>query len=390
MDFYQFIEIIFWFFVYLPVHSYIFYPLVLWFISIFYKKNNVPTQSQLPFVSIIISAYNEEKVIKDRIENIASQKYDFSKLELIIGSDCSSDDTNNILSSLSKQYSWLSLYVFDKRRGKSAVLNDLVKEANGSFLIFSDANTEFEEDAVYNLIKEFSSPIVGGVSGKLELVEPLSFFEKSSQEKKYWEYEILIKRIEGRIGILIGANGGIFAIRKDLFDPIPVSEAVTDDLFITLSVLQKKYKFLYTFSARAKEYTAQELKTEFKRKIRFASTNFQTLASFKDLLFNKNILLSFSLWSHKVIRWITPFLLLMILFSNLILLNYSKTYLFTFYFQLGFCLFALIGYLASIKNIKIPIATIVFYFIYSNLAIIIGFYKYINKSHSGIWKPTDR
>ncbi len=128
----------------------------------------------MPFVSIIISAYNEEKVIKDRIENIAIQNYDFKKLELIIGSDCSSDNTNEILLSLSKKYSWLSIYKFNERRGKSAVLNDLVKKANGPILIFSDANTEFEKDAVYNLIKEFTSPIIGGVSGKLELVEPLT------------------------------------------------------------------------------------------------------------------------------------------------------------------------------------------------------------------------
>ena len=390
MDFYLSIEIIFWIFVLLPIHSYIIYPLMIWVISSFYKQSKITQKFELPVVSIIISAYNEEKVILNRIENVATQNYDFDKLELIVGSDCSSDNTNEILYSLSEKYSWLSVYVFKERRGKAAVINDLVKKAKGSIIIFSDANTEFESSAIVSLVKEFENPKIGGVSGKLELVEPLIDFEKSSQEKKYWEYEVLIKKMEGKIGILIGANGGIFAIRKELFDPIPVSRAVTDDLFITLSVLKKGFKFIYTFNAKAKEDTARDLKTEFSRKIRFASTNFQTLSFFKGLLFSKNLMLMFSLWSHKVIRWMTPFLLMVVILTNIILFNYRNIYQFTFYFQLIVYLVALIGYLGSKKNLKIPLATIIFYFIYSNLAIIIGFYKYINKSHSGIWKPTSR
>jgi cellulose synthase/poly-beta-1,6-N-acetylglucosamine synthase-like glycosyltransferase len=363
---------------------------MIWFISLFYKKNELPSIFDLPFVSIIISAYNEERVIISRIENIAIQNYDFNRLEVIIGSDCSSDNTNEILYSLSEKYSWLSVYTFDERRGKAAVLNDLVKKANGSIIIFSDANTEFERNAVHNLVKEFTGPNIGGVSGKLELVEPLTYFEKSSQEKKYWEYEIHIKKLEGKIGLLIGANGGIFAIRKELFETIPINMAVTDDLFITLSVLKRRYKFLYTFNASAKENTANDLKTEFKRKIRFAATNFQTLGFFRDLLFSKNVILSFSLWSHKVIRWITPFILILILIINLVLFNHNDIYQFTLYFQLVIYIIAFVGYLASRINLRIPIASIIFYFIYSNLAIIIGFYRYMNGSHSGIWKPTSR
>ena len=349
MNFNLFTEILFWFFIFLPIHSYIFYPLMIWFISLFYKKNELPSKFDLPFVSIIISAYNEEKVILSRIENIEIQNYDFNRLELIIGSDCSSDNTNEILYSLSEKYSWLSVYTFDERRGKAAVLNDLVKKAKGSIIIFSDANTEFERDAVNNLVKEFTSPIIGGVSGKLELIEPLTYFEKSSQEKKYWEYEVLVKKMEGKIGILIGANGGIFAIRKELFEPIPINNAVTDDLFITLSVLKRKYKFLYTFNAKAKENTANDLKTEFKRKIRFAATNFQTLAFFRDLLFNKNLILSFSLWSHKVIRWITPFILILILLINLVLFNHNVYISIYFIFSIS-NLYNCFCWISSIEN----------------------------------------
>jgi poly-beta-1,6-N-acetyl-D-glucosamine synthase len=384
------LEILFWFLIFIPIHSYIFYPLIIWAISIFFKRKKTQENINLPNISIVISAFNEEKVIQNRVENISNQNYDFNKLELIIGSDCSTDKTNELLLALKKKYSWLKVILFNERRGKATVINDLVNHSNGSILLFSDANTEFEKNAVYNLVSEFSDPNIGGVSGKLELVEPVQNFEKSSQEIMYWDFEVLIKKLEGKIGILIGANGGIFAIRKDLFKSIPIDKAVTDDLFITLAVLKQQYKFNYTFNAKAKEDTAKDLTTEFNRKVRFASTNFETLSYFKELLHSKNLLLSFALWSHKVFRWITPFLLIIIFVLNTVLVSTGSIYKYTFYFQIIIYIMALSGFLASLFKLRVPVITTIFYFIYSNLAIIIGFYRYITGSHSGIWNPTSR
>lgn len=170
-----------------------FYPFIIWVISIFIKRRRQIENFNLPNISIIISAFNEEKVIQNRVENIAIQNYDFNKLELIIGSDCSTDNTNEILLSLENKYSWLKIILFKERRGKAAVINDLVNQASGTILLFSDANTEFEKDATYNLVNEFYDSNIGGVSGKLELVEPVNDFEKSSQEIEYWDFEVLIK-----------------------------------------------------------------------------------------------------------------------------------------------------------------------------------------------------
>ena len=390
MNFEFILKIFFWLLVLIPFHSYMFYPFIIWVISIFIKRRRQIENFNLPNISIIISAFNEEKVIQNRVENIAIQNYDFNKLELIIGSDCSTDNTNEILLSLENKYSWLKIILFKERRGKAAVINDLVNQASGTILLFSDANTEFEKDATYNLVNEFYDSNIGGVSGKLELVEPVNDFEKSSQEIEYWDFEVLIKKLEGKIGVLIGANGGIFAIRKDLFESIPIEKAVTDDLFITLSVLKQQYKFIYTFNAKVKEDTAKDLSTEFNRKVRFASTNFQTLSYFKELLLSKNLLLSFALWSHKVFRWITPFLLIIIFIINTILVNSDSVYQYTLFLQIIFYTGALSGYLASLFKLRIPVITTIFYFIYSNIAIIYGFIKYLRGSHSGIWKPTSR
>jgi len=134
--------------------------------------------------------------------------------------------------------------------------------------------------------------------------------KKGIEERKYWEYETLIKKSEGRCGILIGANGGIFAIRRELYSGMPPDKAVTDDFFITLSVLSQNRKFIYKYNIIGKEEVAPDIKSEFKRKIRFASTNFQTLSIFKKLLVSNNILLSFAFWSHKVIRWFVPLFLI--------------------------------------------------------------------------------
>ncbi len=282
------------------------YPIIIRIVAAFYKTSENPFYE--PTISILISAYNEEKVILKRIENIAGQKYDLSKIEVIVGSDNSSDRTNDILRELENKYNWLKVFIFTQRRGKASVLNDLVDVAQNEILIFTDANTIFDNIAIQKITKGFSSEQVGGVCGRLILRETNENKYASVEERRYWEYETFIKKAEGRCGILIGANGGIFAIRRSLFEEIP-EDAVTDDLFITLSVLKNNYRFMYRDDAIASEEVTSTMATEFRRKVRFAATNIQTLLYFRRLLFNKNVLLSFAFWSHKIIRWFFPFIL---------------------------------------------------------------------------------
>jgi len=238
------IFIIFWTLIFLSIHSYFFYPLSIRIISGFFPVNKIKPGG-LPGISIVISAFNEEKVIRDRILNISECIYDFNKVELLIGSDCSNDKTNEILINLKQEFSWLKIFIFNTRRGKAGVLNDLVEKALNEIIIFSDANTIFDKNALVLLAEEFTSDSIGGVSGRLILTQPDTEFNKSIEEKTYWDYETYIKKYEGKCGILIGANGGIFAIRKRLYNKIPSSKAVTDDLYITLTILKKNYKFIY-------------------------------------------------------------------------------------------------------------------------------------------------
>ncbi|MEJ2195467.1 MAG: glycosyltransferase [Ignavibacteriaceae bacterium] len=344
----------------------------------------------LPTVSILISAFNEEKVIRERIENIYKLSYNFEKLEVLIGSDCSTDQTNNILTELSHKYSWLKIKLFTSRGGKVSVLNELASLAENDILVFTDANTDFDKNALDNMVNKFGDEKVGGVSGRLVLVEPSNNFNKINKEKLYWTYETFVKKYEGEIGVLISANGAIYSIRKNLFKKFPEKEAVTDDLYQTLSVLTQRYKFLYSFNSTATEEISNDLKTEFKRKIRFSATNFQTLKLFKGLLFHDNLLLSYTLWSHKIIRWFVPIMLIVLLIINSLISGYGNIYNIIFIVQLAFYFLSIIGFIFSSLKINVPVISMIYYFVITNLALFIGLLKYSFGKHSAVWESTPR
>ena len=384
------IAFVFWAIIYLLIHSYLIYPFTLVLISLFKKRLSTSGSMPSPTVSILISAYNEDLVIEERIENIRSLEYDFSKIELLVGSDCSSDKTDKILIELKNKYGWLKVKSFPTRRGKASVLNDLASEAQHDILVFTDANTKFETNSLAKVVEGFNDGKIGGVCGRLVLEEPLDGFNQINREKLYWKYETFLKKFEGLLGILIGANGGIFAVRKKLFKKFPLNEAVTDDLYQTLAVHSKGYKFTYSFDAIAYEEISKELKTEFKRKVRFAATNFQTLKNFTELLINKNILLSYAFWSHKVLRWLVPVMLIILFLTNIFLTSYSQIYLDIFIIQLIFYSLAVLGFFLSTIRINIPVVGIIYYYVVTNIALLMGFVKFLFKKHSYIWESTPR
>jgi biofilm PGA synthesis N-glycosyltransferase PgaC len=381
---------IFWLTILLLIHVYFLYPVSLRILS--YNKNvqTSPKADSLLPISILISAHNEEKVLEERIENIRNLNYDFNKLELIIGSDCSSDKTNEIITQKNKKYNWIKTQVFNKRRGKAAVLNDLVQLAKNEILVFSDANTIFDKNAIAKLVSKFIDEKVGGVCGRLVLEEPTDDFDKTNRERLYWQYETHLKKLEGNLGILIAANGGIYAIRKNLFTKFPVEGAITDDLYQTLAVLNQGYKFLYDYDAFATEEVSKEITTEFKRKVRFASTNYQTLIIFKNLLFQKKLFISYALWSHKVLRWFVPLLLIILFFANTFLIDLHHFYQVTFFIQSAFYLIAIFGYAMNKLKINIGLFSIIYYFALTNLALLVGLIKFLSKKEAFTWESTPR
>src|SRR3989339_195451 len=384
-----FLEIVLLVICFVVIKSFIIYPAVVLLIGR-NKSTKIKSENIQPTISVLIAAYNEEKVISERIKNIASQNYDMSKVEVFVGSDASSDSTDKILLSLKEKYPWLKIYISEKRMGKAGIINNLIKDVKGEILVFTDANTEFHKDALKSIVVDFADKNVGGVCGKLILIDSDKARTDSVEEVKYWKYETIIKRAEGKCGISLSANGGFFAIRKKLYRTIPTEKAVTDDLFISLSVVSQGCKFTYREDAIAYENTGKNLWSEYKRKVRFSATNFQTLVFFKSLLLNKNKFLSYAFFSHKVTRWFLPMLLFLVFVLSL-LLSYSNWIVLNFFFiQLFFYLFALIGFLFSFIKVRIQIFSLPYFFVVSNIAVVVGFIKFINRKHSVIWQSTER
>lgn len=374
----------------LLIHSYLLYPISIWFLSFLSKKKYLTESNYAPNVSIIISVYNEEKVIEKTIRNFLQSDYDLSKIEFVIGSDGSTDSTNAIISKLQNEIPSIKFFPFLIRRGKSQVLNDLVIEAASDILVFSDANTLYRKDAIKNLVKYYNDQSVGGVSGKLILLDFSESIKSGSQERNYWNFETWLKEKEGRLGKLIGANGGIYSLRKKYFVKIPTEHPIVDDFYLSLKVLEKGKDFLYIKDAIAEELTAPNLIAEFKRKVRGNANILSTIKTIKKLLYPSFGVISYSLWSHKIIRWFTPIILILIIFLNILLYNAGEFFQNFLFIQLLFYFFGLFGYVLIKFNFRVQPLLLIFYFLMTNTAMLIGLFKFIMRKNTAMWQSTPR
>lgn len=373
----------------LLVHTYFLYPIIINGLAALFKKKYKIDELYQPYVSILISAYNEEKVIVQTIRNLFYSDYPSNKIEILVGSDCSTDNTNTLLREEKKDIPSLKLYEFSLRRGKKSVLNDLAKEAKGDILVFCDSNSRYARNALNQLMKYYTDSRVGGVSGRLKFYSKQNI-QSGHQEKKYWDYETKIKIAEGKLGTLIGSNGGIYSIRKELFVQMPEKEPVVDDLFLSLKVLEQKKDFLYSNDAEAEEKLTTSVKEEYERKVRILPRNLETLKKTKSLLCSPRLLVSFCFWSHKIIRWFSPILLIILLISNLLIVQIDYFFFIFLYIQVLFYLGGIIGFILSNFNIKIFPFEILYYFLMTNYAMIVGYEKFIFRKHKATWEPTVR
>ena len=317
MSAFCFYQLLFWIPVGLLFYSYIIYPIFLELIYLMKKKNRPSSVFGLPSISILVSVYNEEKVIEEKIKNLFDCDYPKDKIEIIIGNDCSSDSTNEILEGIKihpgfAETKFKSLN-FDLRRGKPSVLNDLVKEATGEIILLTDANILFEKDAIKKLVAHFTDSKVGLVGGNI--INKASGEGISNQEKTYISRENRIKFLEGKnFGSMIGPFGGFYALRKNLYNPVPENFLV-DDFYLCMQVLQQHFKSIAEPTAIAYEEVSEDWKQEYKRKARISAGNFQNLLHFENLLLRFDGT-AFCFFSHKVLRWLGPFFLIAALLLN--------------------------------------------------------------------------
>lgn len=379
------LKTIFWISGFFVVYTYFMYPLflLLWdrlMPRMEFKKNN-----GLPKVSLIVSAYNEEKVIRSRIENCLSLDYPKENLEVIIASDGSDDGTASIV----KEYASKGIRLFDykDRRGKVNVLNETVSKASYEIMAFSDANTMFKRDALKNLVRHFIDERIGCVCGGLQFVN--AHDSKTGElEGFYWRYETMLKKLEGQRGSLLGANGAIYAIRKNLYEVCP-EDTVVEDFYIPMKILQKGYLCVYDPQASAIEEATHKIIQEKERRIRIGAGDFQALFRLLPMLNPFKGFPALAFWSHKVLRWFAPFFLIMVFVANVFLIH-EPLYSFMFGLQVVFYTMAWIGQILNWSGMHVKFFNLCYYFVSMNLALLLGFFRYVAGKQQVAWDRTER
>jgi len=362
-------QLIFWLSIFLIFYSYFIYPLILVILGMFFKKE-IKRAEIIPSVSLLISAYNEEKIIQEKIENSLNLDYPKDKLEIVIASE-SNDKTNDIVEKYKNR--GVKLFSYSERRGKSYTIYRVLPKCQGEIIVFTDANAMFKRDAIRKLVRNFNDSHVGCVSGELKYLNPRKAVVGES-EGTYWKYEVLLKRLESKIQSVLGANGSIYAIRKKLYSPL--SEYWGDDFGLPIRILQQGYKVIWEPEAVSEEEVYPETIKQFNRKIVIVGWHFKgAFILLKDSIRKFQLLLVFQLISHKILRWFIPLFLILIFLSSIFLLN-NIFYLVLFISQLLFYFLALIGYLKEKRKKKInQIINLVYYFCMVNLATLIGMIK---------------
>lgn len=386
-------NILFWLSIFIVVYSYILYPLVVCIKARKAKPNTLiykPNDEELPTLSIIFAAYNEELVIEKKIDTLFATSYPQFKIEVIIGSDNSTDKTNEIILRKQNEYELLRFYNFEQRQGKAAIINALVEKATGEILVLTDANVYFTEHTLYELAKHYKNPYIALVGG---LIHNTNIHKTgiSYQEKMYLNLENRLKYQEGILwGNMVGAFGGIYSLRRRCYSPVP-KNFITDDFFISMKVLEQGFKSILEPNALCYEDVPNKLHEEFNRKVRISIGNFQSIVEFRKLIALKRNAIGFSFFSHKIIRWITPFLLILCLISSLCLALVGITlFMYIFAMQIALFLVPILDKLLQTMHIHSKFLRFITHFYSMNVALFIGFLKYMKGVNSNVWQPTKR
>ena len=347
-------------------------------------SRRVAAPAVVPRVAVLVAAFNEERHIGARVRNLLEQDYPADRLEVLVGSDASDDRTDEIVRALDGER--LRFAAFAQRRGKASVINDLAAMTDAELLVFTDANTHFRPDAVAKLVRHFGQPDVGCVCGELRLAGAPGSGE--NQDHVYWRYERLLKFYESRIGGLLGANGGVYALRREEFAPIP-ADTIVDDFWISMRVAERGYRCIYDPEAVATEDTPERIGDEFRRRVRIGVGNYQAFRRFAHLLHPRYGALAFTFLSHKCLRWLAPHLMVLALACNALLVG-QAAYAALFGAQLAFYASAWIGWLRARKGLAPRPLRIPLFFVSMNLALLVGSWKYLTARSSGVWARSAR
>jgi cellulose synthase/poly-beta-1,6-N-acetylglucosamine synthase-like glycosyltransferase len=384
-------KFVFWFSILLVVYPYVLYPLVLFLTysvtqawrdlrylgSPRNRRTETPSLSALPGVSIIVPAYNEEKVLPGKIDNLRDVDFPRERLQVIFVSDGSQDGTNQILQNLRGE-NYLCI-LLDDRKGKANALNQAVARATNEILVFCDASTIFEVDAIKKLVRHFSDPEVGAVCGA---VRYQAGADAQQTEGAYWKYESALRMMEARLGAILNASGCIYALRRECFSPIPQS-TILEDFVIPMRARRLGFSVLYDSEAVAIEFPASTVSGEFTRRVRLAVGSFRAVGDLVRVPWKG--FTPFALISHKLLRWLVPFFAITLLASNVMLMR-SPSYRLALAAQVLFYCWAGLGFFFYQHMRRVRYGLVPYFLFAMHLAFIVGFFRCLVGSDRAVWQ----
>jgi cellulose synthase/poly-beta-1,6-N-acetylglucosamine synthase-like glycosyltransferase len=389
-----FATIVFWSCLFLILYSYFLYPILLfiafsasqvlrdwkYLTSADDRRVRSIGKQELPSVSLIVPAYNEESCLPQKIANLKQLDYPSKKMEVIFVSDGSSDRTAEILKGLNDPN--VHCIFVPQRTGKFNALNQAAAAAHTEILVFSDASTLFAPDVVQKLVRHFSQPTVGAVCGSVRFV---GSSESRQTEGVYWKYESILRMMEGRLGATLNASGAIYALRRRCYVTLE-SGHIIDDFIIPLNARKKGYRVLYDPEAIATEFAAESVKGEFTRRVRLAVGSFRALPRIYGLpLIN---FMGLALLSHKILRWVLPFLMIGVFVSNAFMLN-QPLYRMFFLCQVVFYMWAGFGFLFRQQIQNTRFALLGYFMVAIHVAFLVGFWHYLRGQSNSAWQRTN-
>ena len=376
------LEVTFWLFVGLVLYTYVGYPAVVFVLSRLFLRP-VRKDDFTPSVSVIIAAYNEERDLPEKLENVLALDYPTEKLEVIVVSDCSTDGTDEIVRSYADR--GVILYRQEQRLGKTRAQQQAARISTGEILVFSDATTIYQPDALRQIVCSFADPEVGCVAGQLIYVDKASTAVGKGC-RSYWSYEKYLKQCESSLGSLIGVSGCLYAVRR--ICQVRLSNQMIDDFVIATEIHLQGLRTVYAPEAVSMEDTNKRGRDELRMRIRVISQTLRALNRYRDVLsLSKHGMSAFQMLSHKVMRYLVPFFLIAVLVTNWMLMDKSWLYNYLLLGQAVFYLSAFVGWAAERLKVKIGLVAIPYYFALVNIASIGGIIKFIAGGTQVVWEP---
>ena len=388
------LTIFFWTSLAILFYCYIGYGVLVFLVTSLKKLVQPPKQKKIPEdllpVTLIVTAYNEGKVLEQKIHNTFSIDYPKDKLQLIFITDGSTDESEKIV----RQYASIISLHQHERKGKYAAIKRAMKQVETPVVVFSDANTILNPACIKKIAAHYVSERTGGVAGEKKIVRNKAISAVGEAEGLYWQYESFMKKLDAGLNTVTGAAGELFSIRTALFKELD-DELILDDFVISMQICMEGYKIEYEPEAFATELPSASLAEEEKRKVRISAGAYQSVGYLKNCLnIFKYPLLGFQYISRRLLRWIfCPVMLMILLISNIFIITYQSPvefYNWMLYSQILFYALALAGWVFVRSGKRAGVFTIPFYFVFMNYCLVKGFVKFAKGKQSVLWEKSLR